>query len=385
MRRGWIAGGALALAGCVLVRGGPADTGDPGRPAAPADARRVVADSGERVSRAASFRYALDDLSVSEYSRWCESTMHVDGAIDTERRLAFLGVRSNDGPTVVLAPDTLYVKASVLPRWRIPTPWLSVAATDAENVYDVSATLGLSLNPRVWSQPDRSDPTTGLAAMKDSVTAVQERGHESVRAVDTTRYDLTIDPAKSGLWTGGTTSTRPGPAAADKVRDARRTFIEGYQHREGGSPPAIPPDVVEAFVNGDNEAFLRFADQAPGTTMPPDSRAFLERLLEGLGTDNPLAAAFAPPITATAWVDGSGVLRRLEQQLATKSSSGSPPGTAPDDPPRSHVRLEYWAVGEPVADVLPAPADVTPVSALSRTDDVPEQLSPCAWRRAATR
>jgi hypothetical protein len=397
---------AVALAGC-----GRTDSGDQVA-VGPADALTFVAGSGSKVAQAPSFRFAFENLDANEYNAACGVTLKWDAAMDTGRRLLFLAIRSSGEPTVILSSDTLYVKASVLPGWRIAKPWLSVPLSDAQSFHDVTTALGVSLSATFWDAQDRSNPTTALAAMKDSVKQVQPRGDEPVRGAATTHYDLEIDPARAGLWTGGTTtSTAPTasapPSPADAARARRRWMVDQLTQDQAkkGRPP-VPPDVAESFLNGDPRPLLTFEEHTSGTTVPSKDRLEIEalaaddprtvttdpevealiRALDAMAAGATGAAAFGSlmesftSVSASVWVDRDGVLRRLEERVEVGAPGGSPPGTSAPGHPLLAVRLEFWAIGDAISESTPAPADVSAASTLSRATDIPERLSPCYWR-----
>jgi hypothetical protein len=218
----------------------------------------------------------------------------------------------------VVTADSVYVRSVVLDGWDVAAPWLSVGINDLENLNWVAIATGVGLDPDFWEGAGSFSPAMGIDVMADTVTSVTEEGLEDVRGVETPRFELSIDPASAGLWTGGTTSTT---VAGD---DDPMSASDGLSERIG--------DLFNALTQ----------------------------------------------MRATAFVGADGVLRRLDVRVDV----GTPPeaGTTTDDQQAFlDLKTEFWDIGEPVTDGVPSPDDVTAVRDLE-PEAIPAQLSPCYLR-----
>ena len=279
MGRWWWRRCVVAIVGClglVALACGGVERNEQVKTGEVADVLGFAAGSGDKVLHARTFRYSVTDrrMENQEYATFCRIKTTVEGAADTGRRRRFLDLTPEAGAEVVVSEDTMWAKASALPTWRLPRPWLAVDLESGHGYTEAMATLGLQDLPRV-REGDDADPVTGLASLRAMVTDVSERGHEEVRGVDTTRFDMTIDPEKAGLWTGGTTTTtvpdsRP---SAEAVRRRRQylldTFFAQALAKQGQT---IPDEASQAFLNGDAGPLVRFAQQhMPSSAKPEDA------------------------------------------------------------------------------------------------------------------
>ncbi len=284
------------------------------------DALAFAAGSGERLTESGTFRFEIRDQSSSgEYAEMCTRVGDtIEGAVDLDAQRAFFEVDPGGEPDLVVTADSLYVRSAVLDGWDVSAPWLSVGINDLENLNWVVIATGVGVDPDFWERAGSFSPAMGLDVMADTVTSVTEEGLEDVRGVETTRFELSIDPASAGLWTGGTTSTT---------------------------------------VAGDDDPMSASDD--------PSER--IGDLFNAL-----------TQMRATAFVGADGVLRRLDVRVDV----GTPPeaGTTTDDQQAFvELRTEFWGIGEPVTDGVPSPDDVTAVRDLA-PEAIPAQLSPCYLR-----
>jgi hypothetical protein len=393
---------------------GPGGSGEDVSSGTPADVLAFASASGDKVLAAKTFRGTFENRDANEYNTACQMRMKVGAAVDLDRKLAFIELEPGQGTGIVMSPDTLYVRASALPGWTVDRPWLAVQFTDRENLANVVPALRLAftLSPKTLNTTDASSPLTGLRAIRDTVTQVDDRGHESVGGIDTTRYDLTIDPAKAGIWTGGTTTTTSPTTvpAADAARARRqRLFDLMTTDREGKAKP-VPDDVKAAFMAGDVEPLLRLEEGTTGTTMKPNDLVLFRVMAAGdveagvraaeaaTGTTidrgglKIMQAAIDPAaggigsifqmfttVKATVWVDGEGVLRRIDERVEYGGMETTGTTSPSKMPPLADLRLELSEISTPITETLPAATDVRNAADLPRSH-IPTQLSRCDWR-----
>lgn len=399
---------AVALVGC-----GRSTSPDAGASNGSGESVALVTGSGEKVLGAKTFTVSFEDRDASKraFRERCGEKLTWAAVMDPEHRLAFIRLGDSQQTDVILSADTMFVRSSALHGWTIDRPWLSVPLDDPTNLADVDPSLGVSFGPTFWSSGDKSNPSTAIAAMRDSIAGVRDEGHEPVGGVDTTKLVLDIDPSRSGLWTGGTTSTTAAGSrsGADEERARRERLLPMVESRSGLEGKPLPDDVKGAFIAGDVEplialaerttgttlkpadrqlvaalasgdidAILRTAEASTGTTIDPVGRRMLEALTSGptsgAGVGN-LFNAFTE-VRATAWVDAAGRLRRLDERVGF-SATGS--AGSSNSPALLDVRLEFSEFGAPITESVPDEAAVRRVADLSR-DDIPLQLSPCNWR-----
>ena len=398
---------AAAMVGCRRDDGGEVATDSP------AEVLAFAASSGEKVMAGRTFRAAIDSKGTPspELTRMCGLRTTAEIGIDLDRKLAFYELEPGRGTDVVLTPDRLYVRSSALPGWRIDRGWLAVALDDRQNLASVLPALrtSFSFSANAFESSDTSSPLTALGAIKDTASEVVERGHEAVRGADTTHFDLTIDPAKAGIWTGGTTTTSPaGPPAADDLRTRRQRVLDllTSQRTRGAAP--VPDEVRAAFINGDPQplidflqrstgttgkqdehwwydyllaedpdAVLRKAEAATGTTVAPLLRKTMDQLLDGSGLDVGTLFQNMTSVKASLWVDGDGYLRRLDERIDMGGED------AAQARPMLDVRIEFFDIGKPVDEGVPPDSDVRAAADLA-PGNVPTQLSPCNWRLPTT-
>jgi hypothetical protein len=173
---------------------------------------------------------------------------------------------------------------------------------------------------------------------------------------------------------------------------------------------AVPDDVKAAFMAGDVEPFLRLQERTTGTTMKPNDRVMFELLVAGdveagvraaeaaTGTtidrnELKIAQAAIDPgaggigsifgmvttVKATVWVDGEGVLRRIDERVDNGGMEVAGTTTPSKMPPIADLRLEFAEISTPITETVPAAADVRIAADLPRSH-IPTRLSLCNWR-----
>jgi hypothetical protein len=402
-----VAVAVVVLAGMAVACGQDGQDGQDGGDATPgttSDVHALVAASGGKVLAARTFRATVENRGLHPALSKCGRTTTVDVAIDLDRKLAFYELEPGRGTELILTPETLYVRSSALAGSTVDRPWLSVPFGDAANLGSVRLALrtGLMFSAKSWNlSSDGSSPLSALAAMKEAATKVDGRGPEVVRGVDTTRFDLTIDPSRAGAWVGRTTTsagTPPTTLSPDAVRAARerligrfgeslpdevraafldgdvQPMIEHFERTEGMAMSEAQRAVLHAMVSGDGDAYLRATEALSGTSMPPNQRSLMHAQLTGssdLESVGGQSNAFTA-VRATVWVDEDGTLRRIDQRVEVDRNGAVPAIVEPD----LDARLEISDLGAPITETLPADAEVRR-SADLRSGDLPARVPPC--------